>query len=287
MPDRRTGFLQTNERAYIEKSNIATSPWDYTNVKSGGKQAHWRIQHEVATVPGLQTVLMRFFTDLNAVQSFQRADAETWRKWESRTLPAVTRELELIRDIVTQMIEIAEDDRSKTEKEELRDARDSLYPDDFHPDDVIPAGGAKNYESFDAQHKWTGDELATHYEVIRTRFDGLETLLKKDELVGILDYVAENGPCELPARRISGSGEWWAKVATQYLSPDLAQKTEHSNTRRTYEITPNGTAVLNCWNQLRETTAVAMAADANPDGSDREHIATALDLHDLRKRPYQ
>jgi hypothetical protein len=287
VPDRKSGFLHPSERAYLNEEGIYRYPQSYEDVKSGGRRAKSRIQNEVATVPQLQMLLLDFLLDLNAAQNLQRTDAETWIEWESRTLPAVTQELEWLRDTVNQMVEIAKRDQFEEESEEIRAAVEPLYPGNFHPGEVVSTGGVGAYEPPEARHQWTADELETRFEITEMRFDGLETLLKKDELAGILDYIATNGRCELPERKINDDGEGWSKVASEHLTPDLATKLEHSQSYREYEITPHGTAVLECWKRLRETTAVRMAAGANPDGTDREHIATALDLHGLRKRPYR
>jgi len=279
MVNRTSGFLHPGERTYLEEEGIYRYPGSFEGIESGGRRAKSRIQNEVVTVPQLQMLLLGFMNDLEAVQSLQRTDVATWKAWESGTLPAVTQELEWLRDTVDQMLEIAERDRFKEEAEEMRTAVEPLYPGDYHPREAYGTG-VMGDEPPEAVQQWTAEELADRFETVEIRREGLRTLCNVDELAEILSYIASEPPRELPSRQIGDDGEWWSKAASDYLAPELVTKTEHSQTRREYEITEHGTAVLECWNRLLDTTAVEMEADARPEADERVHINRALELHD-------
>ena len=279
MPNRTSGFLQPAERAYLDKEGIYRYLDSFGEGKSGGRQAKSRIQNNVATVPNLQILLISLYSDLNAIQNLQRTDPKTWKKWESETLPAVTQELEWLRDTFDRMLTIAERDDFRKEREELEEAFAHLYEGEYHPRAAFGTG-VTGHSPPEVVQKSTSKELSDRFETLETRTDGVESLLRREELSEILSYIAKNGRCELPAKKIGGSGEYWSKVASEMLVPELVEKTEMSQTHREYEITEHGRAVLECWIALSETTAVAREREVKPESSERECVRAALKLHD-------
>jgi hypothetical protein len=274
--DRNGGFLQKNERGYlVEKGNYPIAASD--DLPNGERRAKGRIKNEVVPPDALGHIILQFDLDLLAVWNFQRSsDREAWKNWRQRTLPTVKQDLENLRNTLDRLIEIAEDDELNNESEELHDALSVLGIDPYRG---ISSGvlDLRNPEQNEATESPEIKALERYWEVQ----DSLTTVLGQKGAPEILEYVKENGPCQLRSRRSEGDGQYWTQVANESLVPGLLETDEEQIGDTQYKLTDLGRDVLEVWMALKGTTGVEKERKANPEKVDREHVKDLLMMHRL------
>lgn len=272
---RTVSLLQPNERAYLAENGLYPGNWN-GEAESGGRQARSRIKNEIMTMPGFDTPIRGFYTDLLALSNFMiRADREDRLQWENTTLPAAKQDMELLRDHLNTLIDMAESDEVASQKNGLKEAIQPLYQ--YHDllDSLTMFMESDNPEPTDIPD----DGWDEAFEERNERQAALMSLLSKSDRPQILEYVAERDRCELPDRRIDGKGEPWAQVASRELvgELELLEKHEERNPRRKeYSITDRGKAVCEAWENLQETETVSQADDVYTEQDTREVVRQLL-----------
>jgi len=165
--------------------------------------------------------------------------------------------MELLRDHLNTLIDMAESDEIAVKKNELKEAVQPLYQYDDLLDSLSMFGESDNPSPADIPDDGWGEA----FEERKERQEALMSLLSKPDRLQILEYVAERGQCELPDRKIDGKGEPWARVASRELAGELelVEKYDISNRRKEYSITDRGEAVFEAWESLQETETVSQA----------------------------
>ncbi|WP_435184904.1 hypothetical protein [Halobellus sp. EA9] len=271
---RTVSILQPNERAYLAENGLYPANWN-DDAESGGRQARSRIKNEITTTPGFNTPIRGFYIDLLALSNFMiHADRKERLQWENHTLPAAKHDLELLRDHLNTLIEIAESDEIATERNEVKEAVQSLYQYNDLLDALTMFSESENPEPTDIPEEgW-----AEAFEERQERQEALMEILSKPDRPQILEYFDENGQCELPDKKINGKGEPWSRVASRELGSnlELVEKEEISNRRREYRITDRGKAVYETWKELQDTEAVTKAEKVYAETDTREVIRQLL-----------
>ncbi|WP_075937618.1 hypothetical protein [Halosegnis longus] len=270
---RTVSLLQPNERAYLAENSLYPGNW-VGEAESGGRKAKSRIKNEILTMPGFDTPIRGFYIDLLALSNFMiRADREDRLQWENHTLPAAKQDMELLRDHLNTLIDMAESDETAVKKDELKEAVQSLY--EYHDllDSLTMFSETDNPEPTDVPDDGWGEA----FEERKERQEALMSLLSKPDRLQILEYVAEKDRCELPDRKVDGKGEPWARVASRELT-DLGVVIKHdvSNRRKEYSITGRGKAVYEAWENLQETETVSQADDVYTEQDTREVVRQLL-----------
>lgn len=284
--EREGGFLQKNERAYLAEQGCYPLPYS-EEFKSGGEQAHSRIKNEVATVEGMRQILSGMDIDLHAVLLFMsREEDMNWKRWADFTLPEVKHEMKDLRDTLDRLIEIAEDDTLQSEYNELQEATSNLYENVDRATEGF-SGGVLGHIP-DAKGS-TSEFVWEEFEDRKGRQEGFLALLEYEEALDILKHIANEGPCSLSGRRTNGNETWGSFAYREFAERGLVvRKTEDVGVGNDveYEITDAGEAVIETWEQLKQTTAVEMERETQPKASDRKLVRDALDYHfDLSGEP--
>jgi len=281
MANRSNGFLGQKERRYLSEIDCYPGTID-DDGEYGRNQAKSRVKNDVATASGISEALKQFDKDLCAINRLhlqsQEGDSQYWKMVH---LTSIEQDLKSVRKTVDMMLEIAGGEEEWNAREELREAISILHPGEVHPENGYVAAREEQMELVsEADGDITFSDLEEMYLSYKTRWEGLQSILTKEGLPEILEYIGKNGWCSLGEKRV-GQGEYWATISSRELVPDLAQKREEQAHPREYNLTEDGKVVLECWQALKDTDAVEMKQFSN-ESSERKLVLRSLeDFFDL------
>lgn len=260
------GFLRPKERAYLSENDHYFGRIDEEGPERPA-QTKSRIKNEV--VEKFDQVIDDFTRDLMAVLSFQRKETtiQDQFKWEAATLEITKPELERLKKKIENLIEQAESHPVSSERKELQDILNVLYE-----------GAGLEYPS-KSEKNLSPEELEELYFRQREMNQHLKTVLSKEGLPKILSYIGKKGKCGLSGKTIGENGESWAQVASRELVPELATKDDTWERQKQYELTKKGKAVLECWEELKQSKTIQIKSEFQPGRSARELVLETLAEH--------
>jgi hypothetical protein len=271
MPNRKFGFLRPNERAYLSNQGLYHPPVDEEGPKRPANTKS-RIKNEVGEK--FHDVIQEFHRDLRGLSNFQQQSGFKQKDvWENATLVASKDELVALRDTIDRLIDRAESDAVNSEREELQQALHIMYNETNLGEEVYNGVYSDSGERLDQE------ELDEFYNRRREMNQHLHSILSKEGLPEILEYIGKHGPCELDGQ-IGDEGEHWAQVASRELvDAQLALKKEKSTRRKVYQLTSRGEAILECWRALQDTEVITFKKQFNPNTDVQKLVLEVLSEH--------
>jgi len=237
-------------------------------------KAKYRLHNEVGQ--NLPQLIRQVRKDLLGINLFyMNIKKDGWYEYENIILPHAKDELERLRDYIDTLIGYAERDMMVERREEIRKPVSSLsdgleYLNALHKGDREVL---ENLEMVDGELR-EPKELVEEKEEFKKRKQVLIALLSDEGLLEIVEWVSENEKTKVPERTKSNSKETWKQAIGKYLKSGTHGHGLVEKSGWGYELTERGRIVLECWDELKQTSIVETKLDTL--GDTRKEVAWRL-----------